>query len=103
MLTNPVQQEAVIQAALGDLARLRRFSGPPAEFWPSFLKACSTLTGACKGMLLLRDPKQPETWRKMSEWSGDGHADRSIPSFMRLLIEIGERTSTAGAVLQIVE
>ncbi|MEK7685427.1 MAG: HlyD family efflux transporter periplasmic adaptor subunit [Verrucomicrobiota bacterium] len=103
MVTEPIKPEETINRSLADLGRLRRFTGSPSEFWPTFLAAAATLAQATKGALILRDPNQPETWKKLGDWSSNGHADRSIVTFTRALGEIAERCSKEGNFVQVIE
>ena len=91
-----------ISHSLGEMARLRRFDGPPVEFWPAFLAAAGGLTRADRGVLILKDQKD-NAWKKLSEWSQTGHADRTSLTFSRHLVELGERAAQEGSVLQMIE
>ncbi|HYE33599.1 MAG TPA: HlyD family efflux transporter periplasmic adaptor subunit [Methylomirabilota bacterium] len=95
MLSNPLVSEDAINRAMSELARLRRFSGSPAEFWPAFLGAAGALCGAAKATLALRDP-QANQWKKLSEWAGAGSNERVGLSFTRELINIAERAAREG-------
>lgn len=52
--------------SLNEIAELRQFSGPPAEFWPRLLAAIGHLLGAQSVMLLSRTPAGE--WRRMVTW-----------------------------------
>ena len=91
-----------ISHSLGEMARLRRFDGPPVEFWPAFLSAAGTLARADRGVLVLKDQKD-NAWKKLSEWSQAGRADRTSLTFSRHLVELGERAAREGSVLQMIE
>ena len=78
-----------VSRSLEEVSRLRRFSGTPPEFWPAFVSAAAGIAGAEKGILILKDPKD-NGWKKLSEWSQAGHADRTTLTFNRHLIQIGE-------------
>jgi len=80
---------------LNEVSRLRKFSGTPAEFWPAFISAAGDLIGADRGILILKDQKE-SNWKKLSEWSNNGHADRTFLTFNRHLIDVGERTARDG-------
>jgi hypothetical protein len=95
-MLNSVNLDEKVNQYLADVAKLRRFAGAPAEFWPAFVSAAADLIGADKGILILKDQKD-DNWKKLSEWSNNGHADRSILTFNRHLIEIGERTAREGS------
>ena len=85
MLAHESKDTSPLRRALDELARLRRFAGPPAEFWPAFMAAAGDLTGACRGMLILRDPKQPDRLKKLSDWSSNGHADRAAKKVVKII------------------
>lgn len=91
MLRQETEGGPALPQALDELARLRRFSGPPAEFWPAFMAATGRMIGACRGLLILRDPAQPDRLKKLSDWSANGHADRAVLAFTRMAPEIAER------------
>jgi hypothetical protein len=56
-----------IDDVLERLERIRRFDGPPAEFWPAFLEESAYLIGANLGFLMLRE-KEGASWRRLSVW-----------------------------------
>lgn len=86
-------------SSLAEIARLRRFSGAPAEFWPAYLSAAAGLLGASRGILILKDHRPDGTWKKLSEWSHNGQPDRLALAFNRQLIEIGETVQKDGTAL----
>ena len=92
-----------LRQALDELSRLRRFSGPPAEFWPAFMAACGRLTGACRAVLILRDAAQPDRLKKLTDWSDNGHADRVVLTFTRALADLAQRCAENHSVIQPVE
>ncbi|MDB6041263.1 MAG: Membrane-fusion protein-like protein [Verrucomicrobiales bacterium] len=91
--------------ALKEIARLRRFTGPPAEFWPAFIAAASALAGAERGLLILKAPgdAKDHSWKKMSEWTQNGRADRTVLTFNQQLIEVGQKTAQTGSLLLEIE
>jgi len=48
------------------IERIRRFDGPPGEFWPIFMEESSRLIGAEMGFLLLKD--EGGSWRRLYIW-----------------------------------
>ena len=52
---------------IDDLERLRRFSGPPNEFWPAFLDGMARLAGARLGFLLVKG-QEDGSWRYLGLW-----------------------------------
>lgn len=94
--------EDKLSRASSEVARLRRFSGTPAEFWPAFIAAAGQLGGSDRAVLILRDPKE-NNWKKLSEWSNNTQTDRTVLSFTRHLIELGQRASQEGALILPIE
>ncbi|HEV8542028.1 MAG TPA: efflux RND transporter periplasmic adaptor subunit [Verrucomicrobiae bacterium] len=90
------------ECGLEEIARLRRFSGPPAEFWSGYIAAASGVAGADRGLLILKDNKE-NNWKKLGEWAQNGHADRTVLTFNRHLIEVAQRASESGTVLMAIE
>ena len=66
MPAQETKQQSQLRTALDELSRLRRFNGPPAQFWPAFMAAAGNLAGACHGLLILRDPAHPDRLKKLS-------------------------------------
>lgn len=89
-------------AALEELARLRRFTGSPAEFWPAFASALCALVGSPSGLLLLRDPAQPDKLKKLSDFSA-GKADRTVVTFHQSVTSLVQRCTEEGALVQFLE
>src|ERR1051325_3817822 len=103
MLAHETNEGAGLRQALDELARLRRFAGPPAEFWPAFMAAAGGLVGACRGLLILRDPAQPDRLKKLSDWSANGHADRAFLTFTRIAAEIAHKCAQENRFIGVVE
>lgn len=101
-MLNPTNLDEQITKHLSDVARLRRFTGAPAEFWPAFITAASGVAGAARGMLILKDQKDG-SWKKLSEWSDGSHADRTTLAFNRQLIDLGERAAREGNSSHVLE
>ncbi|MEW6156912.1 MAG: HlyD family efflux transporter periplasmic adaptor subunit [Verrucomicrobiota bacterium] len=103
MLANSSGLDQATEQVLGELTRLRRFAGAPAEFWPAYLSAAARLAGASRGILILRDANQPERLKKLCDWSDNGHADRSVLSFHRVLPDLTRQTIENGQASLLVE
>jgi RND family efflux transporter MFP subunit len=103
MLAHESKSGPAFREALDELARLRRFAGPPAEFWPAFMAAAGGLAGACRGVLILRDPAQPDRLKKLSDWAANGHADRAVVTFTRSVAEIAQRCAEEHVVVRAIE
>ena len=89
--------------SLAELARLRRFTGPPAEFWSPFIAAASELAGACRGALVYRAASDPVQWRKIGEWAAAGRADPSVLTFTNSLTELAAEAAAQGTALRMLE
>jgi hypothetical protein len=89
--------------ATGDLARLRQFTGTPAEFWPPFTEAAARLVGARRAAVLFRATTEPVQWRKIAEAAAPGHADRSVLTFTNALNELAAEAVEQETVLRMLE
>ena len=103
MLAPQNKDRTAVRAALDELAGLRQFTGPPAQFWPAFMGAAGHLIGACRGLLILRDSAQPDRLKKLSDWSSNSHADRAIVTFARTVAEIAEKCAAERTFLGVLE
>lgn len=103
MLAHDDKTRSGLSSALEELSRLRRFAGPPAEFWPAFIAAAGQLIGACRGLLILRDSAQPDRLKKLTDWAANGHADRAVLTFTRMAAEIAQACAEEQSVLRAVE
>ena len=61
------ERDPGIDEVIDELERLRRFSGPPSEFWPAFLKNSTRLAGARFGLLMAQG-KEEGSWDYLSLW-----------------------------------
>lgn len=66
--------EADIDRIIESLKQMRRFSGPPNVFWPTFLEGLARLAGATLGLLLVQDVDRG-TWRHLSIWPSGGRSN----------------------------
>lgn len=100
MATSPTTEQI---HASSELARLRRFTGTPAEFWPPFIEAAARLAGANRAAVLFRAPTDPVQWRKLAEAAAAGHADRSVLAFNNALVELATEAVDRETVLRMLE
>ena len=56
--------QAELDRIIESLERLRRFTGPPNEFWPAFLEGASGLVGAKLGALMIQGEGE-HPWRNL--------------------------------------
>jgi multidrug resistance efflux pump len=59
--------QAEMDRIIESLERLRRFTGPPNEFWPAFLEGASCLVGAKLGALMIQGEGE-HPWRNLCVW-----------------------------------
>ena len=98
MQTENSREEGFNQA-LAELARLRQFSGTPAEFWPAFLRCGAAVAGASQAVLALRRAQAPDAWQKLSQWSPGGPVDQDAAVFARQLRDIADQCAKQGPCL----
>lgn len=55
------------------LEEMRRFAGPPEEFWPAFLERSARLVEASFSVLMIRD-KDGDLWKTFAAWPSKGPA-----------------------------
>ena len=61
------KRDAGLDEIINELERLRRFRGPPSDFWPAFLENSTRLAGARLGLLLAQG-KEEGSWDYLSLW-----------------------------------
>ncbi|HOX01112.1 MAG TPA: efflux RND transporter periplasmic adaptor subunit [Candidatus Paceibacterota bacterium] len=96
MLAQPPPVSDELASALDELARLRRFSGPPVEFWPALIAMLTRLAGGSRGLLILREPVEPVKLKKLGEWSRNGTASRANMAFNACLSSLAEQSAQCG-------
>jgi len=77
------------------LERIRRFDGPPTEFWPAFLEESAHLIGAGLGFLMLRD-KEGTSWRRLSVWPVGSQRNAGTSGLDSRVEEIADAASRQG-------
>lgn len=77
------------------LERIRRFDGPPTEFWPAFLEESARLVGASLGFLMLRD-KEGASWRRLSVWPVGSQRNAGTSGLDSRIEEIAAAASLQG-------
>lgn len=85
--------------ALAELAELRRFIGPPKDFWPRYLACVGAVCAASKVVLLVRDAERPAHWRPLVEWSATSGSSRFLVAFTGRLEEIAAACEQDGRCL----
>jgi len=75
---------------------LRRFSGSPDQFWPTFLENTARLVGAVFGLLLVK-MKEGEAWKAFAVWPGKSPEFSRNPAVTEKIEAVAEACSTNGS------
>jgi RND family efflux transporter MFP subunit len=76
-MTIEEQGRDAAEEMIRDFDRIRRFSGPPAEFWQAFLEESARLAGARVAILLLK-PEAGAPWGRMALWPAESRNDAKV-------------------------
>ena len=80
---------------IDDLERLRRFSGPPNEFWPAFLEGMARLARARLGFLLVKG-EEDGSWRYLGLWPAGSRRTAKTSGLESKVEEIAEESVLNG-------
>ena len=87
------------QDALEQLSALRRFTGPPAAFWQSYLDAMVTVCSARCGLIVRQRKKEGTGWRKVvaspANLGGEG-----LASFFKWIEALGDAALEDGQAVR---
>lgn len=104
MWIDPAHQAAELEAAYSEVEQLRRFTGPPQEFWPRLTAVFARMTSAVRTVILLAEPGSGNGFRRLGEWTAPGE---SIPgaaifqeSWTRLVTSCGRTGSACETVAE---
>ena len=86
--------------SLAEITELRRFEGPPKEFWPKLLATLAGLNGASKGALLVRENAPDSPWRLLSEWPAQVGSSRITQTFTASLETLALAAFAQGEIIQ---
>ena len=81
--SSPIEPRPGVPTLLEEASRLRRFSGPPAEFWPSLLSVMARMAEASRALLIVGQPALPDKLRKLGDWSQPGYSDPALIPFIK--------------------
>src|SRR5688572_8939819 len=96
MQTRIPETDQELQQVFTEVSELRRFAGPPDQFWPRFLAAAGRLVAASRANIILRHPGEPPRLGKIASWTSDDKADRPVAIFNSKLSAFAEETFKAG-------
>ena len=97
MINESQKAGAALEKAILELEQLRRFAGPPEDFWPRFMAAVQQLSLADKLVLLSRQTGQP--WRRLLEWPAATPPSRMLSAFFGRLEVLATEAFAAGGQL----
>lgn len=80
---------------INDFEQIRRFTGPPGEFWPAFLEGCTRLAAARLGLLLVREGADG-SWKNLCFWPGDAREVLKASGFGSRIEEISADSASDG-------
>ena len=81
---------------IDDLSELRRFSGSPDQFWPTFLENTARLVGAVLGLLLVK-MKEGESWKAFAVWPAKSPEFSRNPALTQKIEAVAEACSAGGS------
>jgi len=89
-------QTKEIDQVIESLDEMRRFNGPPGEFWPAFLQDSARLAGARLALLLIR-AEDGDSWKKLCIWPARGRIGLKAPDLAFRIEEIAEESAEKGS------
>ena len=87
---------ASLEAALTEIAELRRWTGPAKEFWPRLLMALAGLTNPAKVVILLQDNSQRGKWKRLGDWSSNSGPAQPLVDFTGKIETLAQQCLTEG-------
>src|SRR5437899_694874 len=96
MPTQLPSSSASLEAALSEIAELRRWTGPAKEFWPRFLMALVGLTNPAKAVILLQDNSQRGKWKRLGDWSSNTGPAQPLVDFTAKVEQLAQECVTEG-------
>jgi hypothetical protein len=95
MAYNEEGQDIPIAGFAENLDQIKRFDGPPAEFWPAFLEWSTRVTGASTGLLLVKGP-DGGSWKNLIVWPSEDNGFFQSTEIKSLIQEIAEKSAHKG-------
>ena len=94
MLYREEDHKAEIERIIESLERMRRYPGPPNEFWPAFLEGAARLVGAVFGLLMVQ---QEDSWKAMGIWPSRAPMAGRVPDLRHKMEEVAEASAHQGS------
>src|SRR5687768_13046758 len=79
--------------------QLRRFSGTPAQFWPSLLEATGLLSGAELAVLMRKGEGEAKAWQRVGVWPPGQVNSTAAQNFYRIASELADSPTNDEAAL----
>ncbi|MCP4621982.1 MAG: HlyD family efflux transporter periplasmic adaptor subunit [bacterium] len=78
-----------------NIDRIKRFSGPPADFWPAFLEWSAQIAGANLGLLLVKGPEDG-SWKSLFMWPSKHPDDPELSKLQSGIAQIADTAALKG-------
>jgi biotin carboxyl carrier protein len=88
-------QDIPIDGMAEKLDRIKRFDGPPAEFWPAFLEWSTRVAGARTGLLLVKGP-DTGSWKNLIVWPSEDSGFFQSNQIKSTIEQIAETSALKG-------
>ena len=89
------RQDIHIAGIAENLDRIKRFDGPPAEFWPVFLEWSTRVTGAGAGLLLVKG-SDGDSWKNLLSWPASDSGFFKSTQIKPIVAEIADKSELEG-------
>jgi len=89
------RQDIPIAGIAENLDQIKRFDGPPAEFWPAFLEWSTRVTNARNGLLLVKGP-DTGSWKNLIVWPSKDSGLFQSAKIKPIIEEIAETSALKG-------
>ncbi len=96
------KSDTEVDRIIESLGQLRRFDGPPNEFWPAFLEGLARLAGARFGLLLIQG-EDKGSWKNLCTWPPDGTGGFKASGIKLNIDEIAETSLKEGYAWESIE
>jgi hypothetical protein len=99
MASNQEDSKTQVRSIIASLEKMRRFTGPPNEFWPLFLEAAARLISAKVGLLMVREA-EAVVWKTLLVWPEGGMGALKGSDIAGPLEEIASQATDQGYARQ---
>lgn len=96
------ERDEEIDQVIENLKQMRRFTGPPNEFWLAFMEGSTRLAGARIGLLLVQGQDQG-SWKNLCVWPAGGRGSLKTSGLGAKLEVIAEASLQQGYAWESIE